>query len=215
MQKPHIVYEYSSLLYINITNRCPNLCSFCIKTKWSMRYRGYNLALNKEPSASEVIKAINLEFARKKYPEIVFCGYGEPLMRWDCVRDVVSSIRGKKLSNVSSDIRIRIDTNGLGNLVNKRDITPEMKGLINSVSVSLNTVDKEKWYEIMNPFDEYKEGAFESVIDFIKKAKHNVEEVVVTAVDLKGVDTDAVKRFAFEVGVRFRMRPYLDEYEKT
>ncbi len=215
MENPVVVYEYLSNLYINLTNRCPSLCSFCIKTKWSMQYRGYNLALDSEPSAEDVLLTINRWFSDKRYHEIVFCGYGEPLMRWDCVREIALSIREGKLSNVPSDIKIRINTNGLGNLINKRDITVEMKGLINSVSISLNTVDEKKWYEIMRPFDEYKEGAFQSVIDFIKRLKNNVEEVVITAVELEGVDTEAVRRFASECGAKFRLRPYLDKYEKT
>lgn len=210
-----IVYEYNNGLYLNITNRCPNLCSFCIKLKWGMKYRGHDLTLKKEPSLEDIIKEVGSMFAKKSYNEIVFCGYGEPLMRWDVVKEVASCIKSGKGINVPKDIKIRINTNGFGNIINKRDITPEMKGIIDSLSISLNTVDKEKWYEIMRPLDEYKEGAFESVIEFIKNSKMWVKEVIVTAVDIRGVNTKDVEDFAHKIGVGFRLRPYLEDYEEA
>lgn len=213
--KTAIAYPYNDALYLNITNRCPNLCSFCIKVKWNMKYRGYNLKVEKEPSTAEVIKEIEFMFSDKTYKEIVFCGYGEPLMRWDVVKEVSSKIKKGECLNVSKDIRIRINTNGLGNLINRRDITPEMKDIVDSLHISLNTVDKNKWYEIMRPFKEYSDGAFESVIDFIKMAKLWVKEVVVTAIDIDGINTKDVESFAKQLGVGFRLRPYLDIYEEV
>lgn len=210
-----IAYEYQDVLYLNITNRCPNLCIFCIKSKWNMNYRGYNLKLEEEPSVVEIINQIEIMFSKKKYREIVFCGYGEPLMRWNVVKDVALRIKKGESLNLPKDIKIRINTNGLGNLINNRDITPEMVGIIDSLHISLNTVNKNRWYEIMRPFNDYKDGAFESVIDFIKKAKMWVKEVVITAVDIDGIDTKDVEVFAKELGVGFRLRPYLDKYEET
>ncbi|MCX7905855.1 MAG: TatD family nuclease-associated radical SAM protein [Elusimicrobiales bacterium] len=209
-----IVYEYKGALYLNITNRCPNLCVFCIKLKWNMNYRGYNLKIDNEPSSDEVVKEIVKKFEERYYNEIVFCGYGEPLMRWDVVKKIISEIRKGMLNKVTNDIRIRINTNGMGNLICRRDITEELC-IVDSIYISLNTVDKIKWYEIMRPFEQFKEGAFESVIEFIKNAKKSVKEVVVTAVDLKGVDIKAVEKFANELNVGFKLRPYLDEYEET
>lgn len=210
-----VVYEYHNSLYVNITNRCPNLCSFCIKVKWNMKYRGYNLKIDNEPSAQYVVSKIDEMFKIKSYNEIVFCGYGEPLMRWDIVQEICKTIRDGKCMNIDKNIRIRINTNGMGNLVNGKNILPQMNGIVDSLNISLNTVDKDKWYKIMRPYEQFKEGAFESVIEFIKDAKKHVKEVVVTAVDLPGVDVFAVESFAKSIGVNFRLRPYLDEYEES
>jgi len=208
-----ISYEYKDALYLNITNRCPNLCSFCIKNKWGMIYRGYNLKLEKEPTLDEIIKDVELSFAKRDYREIVFCGYGEPTMRWDVVKSFCEIIRNGNIKGINPSKRIRINTNGLGNLINKRDITSEMKGLINSLHISLNTSDPKQWVSIMRPFKGYENG-FEGVVDFILKAKQNVDEVVITAVELKEVDIKAVREFALKLGVKFRKRPILD-YEET
>ena len=210
-----VVYEYNNNLYVNITNRCPNRCVFCIKFKWGMMYRGYNLKLEKEPSPSDVISMIDDMFKKRSYSEIVFCGYGEPLMRWDCVREICQSIRSGKCSSVDKNIKIRINTNGMGNIINGRNILPEMEGIVDSLNISLNSVNREKWYEIMMPHREFEKGSFEDVVNFVIEAKKYVKEVVITAVDLRGVDVDEVRRFANSIGVGFRLRPYLEDYEKT
>jgi TatD DNase family protein len=212
MTKYSVAYEYNGALYLNITNRCPTLCRFCIKNKWKMRYRNYNLKLEKEPDLIEVLNEVKSSFRKMDFREIVFCGYGEPTMRWDLIKEFSSFVREGGIDGVSLDKRIRINTNGLGNLINKRDITCEMRGLINSLNVSLNTIDPVQWAYIMKPTKGYENG-FDSVIDFIKKAKENVEEVVVCAVSLKEVDVCAVERFANQLGVKFRLRPLLD-YEE-
>jgi len=208
-----ISYEYNGALYLNITNRCPNICVFCIKNKWDMMYRGYNLKLKKEPTLYEIIKDVELNFNQKDYKEIVFCGYGEPTMRWDIVKEFCRIVRTGGIKNIDKHKRIRINTNGLGNLINKKDITSEMKNLIDSLHVSLNTIDPHQWISIMRPFKDYENG-FDSVVDFILRAKKNVGEVVITAVELKDVNIEAVENFALKIGVKFRKRPLLD-YEKT
>lgn len=211
MRDYSVAYEYKNSLYLNITNKCPNLCSFCIKTKWDMKYRGYSLKLDEEPDLNEIITEIEKFCGIKKYNELVFCGYGEPTMRWNLIKNICSEIRKSSVKGVNAEQRIRINTNGLGNLINKRDITSEMKGLINSLNISLNTMEPSQWLEIMRPFKGYEKG-FYSVIDFIKKARKNVDEVVVTAVDLKEVDIQKVKEFALRSGVKFKLRRLL-EYE--
>jgi TatD DNase family protein len=213
MTKYSVAYEYNGAMYLNITNRCPNLCSFCIKNKWNMMYRGYNLKLEKEPDIYEVLDNVKSMFDKKDFKEIVFCGYGEPTMRWDLIKEFSSIVRKGEIKNVDPCKRIRINTNGLGNLINKRDITVEMKGLINSLHISLNTSDPNQWIKIMRPFKGYENG-FETVVDFIIKAKESVDEVVITAVELKEVDIKAVEDFSLKLGVKFRKRPILD-YEEV
>lgn len=208
---PEIAYEYQNSLYLNITNRCPTSCVFCIKRKWKMEFRGHNLNLkSKEPDTEEILKAISEKFNQKTYNEIVFCGYGEPTMRFDTIKEVCTKIKKGLVKNVNPNIKIRINTNGLGNLINKRNIVSEMEQIVDSLSISLNTADKAQWLEIMSPKPEYREKGFESVIEFIKEAKTKIPEVTVTAVDLKGVDTEKVKKIAEELGVKFRLRPILE-----
>lgn len=206
----NIAYEYNNSIYLNITNKCPTLCVFCIKKKWNMDYRGYNLKLDKEPEFDEIKKDIEKYFSKKNdYKEIVFCGYGEPTMRFEMIKDIASGIRNGKFNDVKTDIKIRINTNGLGNLINKRDITVEMKNLVDVLYISLNTTDPKQWLEIMRPFNDYKEKGFESVIDFIKKAKQSVRDVVITAVDLDGINIKLVEDFASDLDVKFLLRPLL------
>lgn len=201
-----IVYEYNNNLYLNITNKCPNMCIFCIKTKWNMNFYSYNLKLEKEPKSDEVLNLIRESFSKKYYNEIVFCGYGEPTMRWNVAKEISANIKNDK---AFKNVKIRINTNGMGNIINRYDITKEMKDIIDAVYISLNTANKEEWYRIMKPHDEYKENAFESVLDFIRSVKKYVREVVITAVELKDVDIDSARRFAEKQGLDFRLRPYL------
>jgi TatD family-associated radical SAM protein len=209
-----IAYEYHNSLYLNITNRCPNLCVFCIKNKWNMDYRGYNLKLLKEPSVEDIKVDVEKNFLNKNYDEIVFCGYGEPTMRWDTAKEFIMAVRSGSVKSVPPKIRIRINTNGLGNLINKRDITLEMKGLVDALHISLNTRSREQWVKLMQPFNDYRDNGFDSVIDFIKRAKESVKEVIVTAVELEEVDIKAVENLANLLGVGFRRRPLLD-YEEA
>lgn len=211
MLKPVIAYEYSTGLYLNITNRCPTSCVFCIKRKWEMDYRGNDLNLRgKEPSFSEILGEISSKFNSVKHKELVFCGYGEPTMRFDIIKEISGAIREGKLENVPENLRIRINTNGLGSLVNGRDITPEMKGLIDCLNVSMNCADPEGWAELMRPEKTYLDKGFESVKDFIRKASKNVPEVVMTAVEGRGCDVKALEKLAKELGVPLRLRPELE-----
>ncbi len=210
MGKPVIAYEYGSGLYLNITNRCPTSCVFCIKRKWDMDYRGNDLNLRGiEPSSDEVINAISKKFSIQKHKEIVFCGYGEPTMRFDALKEVAQAVKFGKISTVPQETRIRINTNGLGNLVNGRDITVEMKGLVDSLNVSLNCADPEGWEKIMRPDPKFLEKGFESVKDFVKRAKGNVPEVLITAAEGLPCDRAALEKAAIELGVKLRMRPAL------
>lgn len=171
---------------------------------------GYNLKLSNEPSLLEIVEDVEGFFLNNSYREIVFCGYGEPTMRWEVVRDFSKMVKEGKIKNVKPDQRIRINTNGLGNLVNKRDITKEMRKIIDSVNISLNTTDPDQWLLIVRPFKEYEKDGFNSVIDFIMKVKEEVSDVVISAVDLREVNVEKVSEFAKKIGVKFKLRPLLD-----
>ncbi len=192
-----IAYQIRESLYLNITNRCTNTCGFCVRF-YSDFVKGYKLRISSEPSPEEVIRAIG---DPKNYREVVFCGYGEPLLRLDLVKDVAAWIK-------QQGGRVRINTNGQGNLIHKRNILPELNGLVDAYSVSLNAENEEKYLSICKPV--FGAGTYRAVKEFIQEAGKSAE-VSVTVVSLPEVDLDACRRIAQdELKVGFRMR-YYDE----
>lgn len=194
--KPETAFTYKlgDSLYINVTNRCNAHCVFC-QRKEKPFIRGYNLGMERseEPSADVYIKEIG---DPKDYKEIVFCGYGEPVIRWDVVKEISGYVK-------ANGGRTRLNTNGHGNVINKRDITPEMKGLIDVVSISLNTFDPKQYSELVGLETSY----FDEMIDFAKKSKAYVEKVVMTIVSIDEVDIERARKIAEEeIGAEFRVR---------
>lgn len=209
MPEPSVVYRFKNGLYINLTNRCPNLCKFCIKTKWHMRFEGYNLDLEgKEPSAAEVLSLLNKEMLSAPAKEIVFCGYGEPTMRLDALLEIGRAL--KKHPQYPS-FKIRLNTNGLGDLINRRDIVPELKTAVDVVCVSLNAENETLWRELLRPAPGYENG-YSAVKEFIKKcARAGFERVTASCVQNTGADEKAVCALAEELGAEFNGREYLDD----
>lgn len=191
-----IVYPIRDSLYLNITNRCSNRCTFCAKNT-SYVVKGHNLELEREPTVEELIQAVGNP---QKYKEIVFCGFGEPLLRLETVKAVAGELKQK-------GARIRIDTDGQANLVYGRNILPELKGLVDSISVSLNAENPEKYYRLCrSPFGE---ESFWGILDFIREARKVVPEVLATIVDMPGVDAEACRKLAEdELGIKFKLRAY-------
>ena len=194
--KGKIVYPIRNSLYLNITNRCSNRCTFCWKNA-SFVVKGHDLELSREPDAREILTAVG---EPKKYGEIVFCGFGEPLLRLDLVKTVAAELK-------KEGAKIRIDTDGQANLVYGRNILPEMKGLVDAVSVSLNAENAQKYHRLCrSPFGE---KGFEGVLDFLREAKKVIPEVTATALTMPGVDLEACRKLAEEeLGVKFRPRAY-------
>ncbi len=196
LPKGKIVYPIRNSLYLNLTNRCSNLCTFCAK-KASYVVKGHDLELSREPSAEELVQAVG---DPQRYQEIVFCGFGEPLLRLETVKTVAAELKKK-------GARVRIDTDGQANLVYGRNILPELKGLVDAVSVSLNAESPEKYQRLCHsPFGE---ESFHGILDFIREAKKVIPEVVATIVAMPGVDVEACRRLAEEeLGVKFKRRAY-------
>lgn len=192
-----ISYKLGDSLYLNITNRCTNNCEFCIR-QYGSEVGGYNLILDKEPTTKEIIEAIG---DPTEYKEVVFCGYGEPLLRIQVVVDVA-----KHLKKSYPNVPIRINTNGQANLIYGEDVTPHFEGLVDVISISLNAENAEKYNEICHP--EHGEDTFYSVLEFIRKSKNHVPKVVVSVVDIPEIDIDKCRKLAEELGVEFRVRRY-------
>ncbi|KPJ63819.1 radical SAM protein [candidate division WOR-1 bacterium DG_54_3] len=196
-----ITYPIRDSLYLNITNRCTNQCQFCIRYKSRIFNKKYHLWLEREPTAEEIIQAIG---DPSKYKQIVFCGYGEPLIRLDTVKQVAKALKSKK-----KKVIIRIDTNGHGNLFWGRNIVPELKGLIDIMSVSLDAERAEIYDQICLSI--YGPRAYPALIDFIQESKKYIPEVEATVVDLAMIDIEACKKIAENLKVSFRIRPYYEE----
>lgn len=194
--KTSFTYKLGNALYINVTNRCNADCVFC-RRKEDPFLRGYNLGMTKseEPPAEVYIKEIG---DPKYYDEIVFCGYGEPTIRWDVVKKVAEYVK-------QNGGKTRLNTNGHGNIINKKDITPEMKNLIDVVSISFNSFNPKQYSELMK----VDESHFYQMLDFAKRAKQYVQKVVMTVVDFDEVEIEKAKKVVEdEIGAEFRVRHY-------
>ena len=190
-----IVYKIRDSLYVNLTNRCSNRCVFC-RRESDPRVKGHWLKLDAEPDAEEIIEAIG---DPARYAEITFCGYGEPTERLDVLKQVAAYVKER-------GGRVRINTNGHADLINGRPVAPELAGLVDEVSVSLNTADGDQYAEICRP--SHGPDTHDAMISFIRDARKCLPKVTVTALDYPGVDLEACKRLAEELGVEYRQRKY-------
>lgn len=192
------IYELKDRLYLNITNRCNNTCTFCIKYMQRTFNENYSLWLTKEPSPQEIIKLVP---DLQKYKEIVFCGYGEPLIRLDAVKTIANEFKIK-------GTYLRIDTDGQANLFHGRNIIPELAGMIDELNISLNAQDAQTYGKLCRPI--FGEKAYHSLIEFAKTAKGVIPKVVLTAVELPSVDMEKCSKIAADIGVEFKIRPYYE-----
>ncbi len=200
MSAMNIVYKYQGGLYVNLTNRCTNKCKFCIRFTPS-GVDQIDLWLEHEPSVDEIINALK-DAGFTSYKEVIFCGFGEPLMRADAVLEVCRFIKAQ-----DKNIKTRINTNGHGNKIAGRDITPDMEGLVDTLSISLNAENAKKYNEIC--VCDYGEEGFYDMLDFAKAAKDHVPNVVLSIVDVIGKDEiEECRKIAEKIGVTFRVREY-------
>ncbi|MGB9591122.1 MAG: TatD family hydrolase [Candidatus Kryptoniota bacterium] len=192
--KPRFTYKINNSLYINLTMRCDSDCIFCDR-KGEAMVKGYNLHIEREPSVDEIISEIE---DPSMYDEIVFCGYGEPTIRLDALKQVAQFVK-------NHGGKTRLDTDGHGSLINHRDIVPELVGLIDSVSISLNSLDPDEYGQLMqvkpHPY-------FDEMIKFAMEANEKIGNVTMTVVELDNIDTDKARRFVEQkLGAKFKIRP--------
>lgn len=191
-----VAYQLHGSLYLNITNRCPNTCAFCIRG--SKTGVGYNLWLEHEPSLAEVIEAIG---DPSGYREIVFCGYGEPLMRPEIVEEIARWLK-------QWSVQVRLNTNGLADLFLGYDILPRLKGLIDIISISLNADNTQLYHKLCQ--SEFGERAFPAILEFAKRSLKYIPKVILSVVDYPEVNLEKAGEIAKEIGVRLRIREYLE-----
>lgn len=195
-----IAYEVGQNLYLNITNKCPCSCTFCIRKNADGAYGSDSLWLEHDPEIKEIIDALeNMDY--KKYNEVVFCGYGEPTERIDVL------IETAKFIKENNGPKIRINTNGLSDLINGRPTAQLLEGIADIVSISLNAGTKEEYLKVTRP--SFGDRSFEEMQKFAGECKKYVPEVVLTVVDVIGEDEiNAAREVADRLGIKFRVREY-------
>ena len=194
--EPKIAYRICRTLYLCITNRCPNECYFCERCHDYM-VMGHFLKLDDEPTAEELIQGID-DVAQ--YGEVVLSGLGEPTMRWDVCLETA-----RRLKELNA--RVRLNTNGLGSLINGRDIVPEMAGRFDAVSINLVAHNEALYNRIARP--DWPDRAWDAMLEFVRGCKQVVPDVILTVVAVPEVDVEACRALAEdELKVRFRVREY-------
>ena len=196
---PSIVYWLGENLYLNITNRCSNDCYFCFR-KYKNGIGKFNLKLTAEPSTADVVKQTTSLLPKKRWREVVFCGFGEPLTKLDTVLEVTRQLK------TASTLPIRINTNGQAYLINKdRNVIDELKEAgVDELSVSLNAHNRETYDFVCKP---KLENAFESVLKFITKASAHINTGI-TTVTIPEVNISEIEVLAKDLRVKLRVRQY-------
>ena len=198
-----LVYPVHTGLYLNLTNRCPCACTFCIRQKDEKIYVQDSLWLEHEPNFEEV-KASLLAEDLNKYSEFVFCGFGEPTEALDLLLETAKFLKSK------TDKPIRINTNGLGNLINKKNITPLFEGIIDAVSISLNSSEARIYEKNVRPI--YKEEAYPALIEFTREVRKYVPNVTMTTVSttITHEDEENCRKLCEQLGVKYRIREFVN-----
>lgn len=194
-----ILYRYGSTYYINLTNKCPCRCIFCVRNETDGLGDADTLWLSDEPSADEIMAELHSkDLSGSK--EVVFCGYGEPTERLDVLLEVAKRIHSELGKNV------RLDTNGLGNLINGRDIVPELAKVIDSVSISLNASNEDEYLEVTK--SRFGLKSYDEVLAFIKECRSSISGVTVSVVGGSIPDSSEEKcsKIADGLNVAFRIR---------
>lgn len=198
--KINLVYWRDSSIYLNITNKCTNNCIFCVRNYQNGVF-GFNLKLDHEPSKKEILNSFT-EIISEKFQEVVFTGFGEPLARLDLVCSLAQEIK-----KIKKEILIRIDTNGLGELINPGiDVIQKLRdGKIDALSISLNAENAEKYLQICKP--KFGFESFKAILDFTSKAKQFFK-LRFTVVAIPQIDITVCKQIADEFDIPLKIRHY-------
>lgn len=189
-----LVYDIRNSRYINLTGRCTLRCQFCPKHNGSTEVHQYQLKLDHQPKAEEIIPLLE---DVTQFEEIVFCGYGEPTLNLDALLGIAQHVK-------QQGGRTRLNTDGLGNLFHRRDILPELGQCIDSVSISLNAQNEAVYQRHCQP---KLKGSYQAVREFVARAPRYISTVCASAIDgLDGVDINACQQICDDAGVEFKYR---------
>ena len=198
-----ITYVVDGNLYVNMTNKCSNHCEFCIRNNGDGAYGSDSLWLVREPTLEEALESV-FSHDLTKYPELIFCGYGEPSYRLNDAVIIARAVKEKY-----PKIKIRINTNGHSDLIHQCDTSPMYEGAFDVVSISLNTPSAKRYQEICHSV--YGEESHEALITFAKNVKKHVPTVILSVVrqTLTEDEIDQCKAIASDAGVTLRIREYI------
>ncbi len=197
----NFVYFLDGKPYINLTNRCSNACTFCVRNGKDS-YFGNELWLSREPSEEEILAGLG---DPKQYPEVVFCGFGEPTYRLDTLVAVGSEIRKR-------GGRVRLNTNGQADLINGYPTAPKLKTAVDFINVSLNEASAEKYQAVCR--SAFGEKAYDALIAFAVSCKNEGIETCFSVVDCIGKeDVDRCREIADRAGIPLRVRKFIPPEE--
>ncbi len=196
-----ILYKVHNNLYVNLTNRCPCACTFCLRQTMDRVGESDSLWLEREPTAEEVI-ADCANFDLSAFDELVFCGFGEPTEALPVLLQVADFFKETYKKP------IRLNTNGMGNLIWQRDITPDLAGRIDTISISLNHPDPAKYQALVQ--SKFGDDSFAAMLDFAKRATAHVPTVVMSTVDttISHEEEARCQKICDEIGAVYRIRPW-------
>ena len=195
-----IAYRLGNALYLNITNDCPCDCVFCLRNDSDGVNSGQSLWLDHDPTIEEIIAALS-EVNFDDYREVVFCGYGEPTCRLDILLETAKYL--KKVQKLP----VRLNTNGLSDLINNKKTVPLLAKCIDRISISLNAPNAEIYNALCRPV--FGEGSFEAMIRFAKECKDAIPEVVLSIVPDNKLDDktiEACRRLCDSMNIPLRVR---------
>ena len=202
-RKDTYLYTVDGNLYVNLTNKCSNGCDFCVRNERTSYYGNYLWLKKGEPTVEKVIAQANGFGDLTRFKEVVFCGFGEPTYKVAEMVALCDYFHEKGL-------KTRLNTNGQGNLINKRDIVPELKDKIDFVNISLNASCAEKYQKICR--SQFREAGFDGMIEFAKTCKRNGVPCRFSIVDCIGEEeVEACKRLAASVNVPLYIRDYITD----
>lgn len=196
-----IVYTLDGCVYLNITNKCPCNCAFCIRSKSDAYGDAKELWFDKEPTFEEIKKAID-DYDFHSVDKAVFCGYGEPTNAYD---NLIKS--AKYLKKINPNINLRLNTNGLSDLINGKPTAKELSSVFDYISVSLNEPDSEKYDKITRNC--FKGKAFEAMLKFTKECVADCQKVRMTVVDvISQEDIEKSRKVCESTGAEFKVRSF-------
>lgn len=199
-------YILDNNMYINLTNLCTNDCIFCIRSL-NDEVAGSNLNLSSEKINTEDVISQIKEKMTTDIKEIVFCGYGEPLIKLDLIKEIAAFVK-----KTYPSLPTRINTNGQANIIHKKNVTEELKGLIDKVSISLNS-DNAKQYQQLSK-SKFGEEVYEEIKTFAKlchDAGIDTSLSIVTGYKGNIINVENCQKIAQDLGVKLRIREWLDE----
>ena len=202
-RKDTYLYMLDGNLYVNLTNKCSNGCDFCVRNERTSYYGNYLWLKNGDPTVEKVISAAKGFGDLTRFKEVVFCGFGEPTYKVAEMVALCDYFHEKGL-------KTRLNTNGQGNLINKRDIVPDLKGKIDFVNISLNASCAEKYQPICR--SQFKEAGFEGLLEFAKLCRKNGVPCRFSIVDCIGEEeVEACKRLAESINIPLYIRDYITD----